>query len=174
MFKNLIPWKRRHNQLTVHRDEPTYQSQASDSLTQMRQEFDSLLSRFFDDQWLGSQLRDWPRAGAVSPFRSSLDMGWEEQGDAYVLRAEVPGFEPEDFDVKISGKLLTVEARHQEEKDSDNNGKDRRYGWFKQTVTLPYAADDTRIDARYHSGILELHLPKTEDARSKRIEVKAG
>lgn len=176
MFKNLIPWKQHRGQLAVHRDEPIRQQDAENHpLAKIRQEFDSLLNRFFDEQWFGSRTSSGlPSLWDDSNFHWNWDLGWEDKGNEYIFNAELPGFEPEDFDVKVSGNVLTVHAEHKEQTTGGKNGNGYRYGSFTRTFTLPHGADDSKIDARYHSGVLELHLPKTEEVKSKRIEVKSG
>ncbi len=175
MFKNLIPWKKRHGQLTVHHDEPTRESEQTDQGLSVREEFDALMNRFFDDSWMGGRLMgNLPSLWDDKFFGRNWDLGWEDKGNEYVFHAELPGFEADDFDIKVSGHLLSVHAEHKEERKGKKNGNGYRYGSFTKTATLPHGADDTKIDARYHSGILEVRLPKTEAAKSKRIEVKSA
>ncbi len=93
-----------------------------------------------------------------------------------VVRAEVPGFEPGEVDVQVSGNLLTVKAEKKEEKkgkDGDGRYEERRYRTFHQSVTLPPGTDPGKIEARYKNGLLEVHVPKSEQAKGKRIPVKA-
>jgi HSP20 family protein len=127
----------------------------------MRREFDSLFDRFF-----GS----WP---------SLFEQGWmggpgwgvdlEDTGTELVIRAEAPGFEAKDFDVQISGDLLTIQAERKEE-----GGKEEQRRWTRlhRTLSLPSGVDASKVEARYVNGILELHLPKTPEAQPRRIEVK--
>lgn len=159
MLGNLVPWKKKNESLTDWKstDHP---------LVRLRQEFDELWNRFWDD-WRTGTLS--PREG--TPFFGSR-MELEDQEKAYVLRAELPGFEPKDFDVKISGNVLTLKAEHREE-GKKGNGSYHRFGSFFESITLPQGVLADKIEARYHSGIIELHLPKSPDCQSKKIEVKA-
>ena len=91
-----------------------------------------------------------------------------------MFHADLPGFEPGDFDVKLSGNSLTVRAEHRHQQEDEKSGASYHYGSYSRTVTLPHGVDQDKIDARYHSGVLEVHLPKTEQARGKRIEVNAS
>ena len=167
MFKNLIPWKNQHGRLAVHHDEPTRANeQQRYSLTTMRDEFDALMHRFFDDPWMQDRL--------MNEFPEKWDLGWQDEGNEYVFHAELPGFDSEDFEVKVSGNMLTVCAEHNEEKKHGKNGSGYRYGSFTRTFTLPHGVDEDKIGARYHSGVLEVHLPKTAEAQGKRIEVKSS
>ena len=160
MFDKLIPWKRNHHQggdrLTArHEDDP---------ISALRRDFDNLLSRLWDD---GGLSRREGRNGLASTLE------FDENDKEYVMTAELPGFDPSDIDVKVSGNLLTVKAEHKEESDGDN-GKLRRYGSFYESFTLPTGVKADAIDARYRSGVLEVHVPKDEATPAKRIEVRAA
>ncbi len=159
MFDKLIPWKRNHqggDSLSVRHDD--------DPITALRRDFDSLLSRLWDDGGL------WRRDGR-NWLASPLE--FDENEKAYVMTAELPGFNPSDIDVKVSGNLLTVKAEHKEESDGDN-GRLRRYGSFYESFTLPAGVKADAIDARYQNGVLQVHVPKDDSAPAKRIEVKAA
>jgi HSP20 family protein len=159
MFDKLIPWKRNHqssDSLSVRHDD--------DPITVLRRDFDSLLSRLWDDSGL------WRREGR-NWLASPLE--FDENEKAYVMTAELPGFNPSDIDVKVSGNLLTVRAEHKEESDG-GNGRLRRYGSFYESFTLPAGVKADAIDARYQNGVLEVHVPKDDSAPAKRIKVKAA
>lgn len=160
---NLIPWKKKNNnqqgrELTPYKGHP---------LAELRDEFDSLFDRF---------LSRWAEPfGDLIPSRfGGLDV---EDGDQeMVVRAEVPGFEPGEVDVQVSGNVLTVKAEKKEQKkgkDGDGHYEERRYRTFHRTVTLPPGTDPDKIEARYKNGLLEVHVPKSEEAKGKRIPVKA-
>jgi HSP20 family protein len=159
----LIPWKKKQQQANGGR---SLMTQPFDrSLAQLRDDFDSLLSRFWrgwpaiDDRWLQSGL-GW-----------SLDM--DEKDDAYIVRAEAPGFEADDFEVDVRGNYLNIRAEHKDEQENGEDGSRYRYGRFERTTTLPPGVDADNVTARYRSGILELQLPKKPDARGKRIAVQS-
>ena len=100
---------------------------------------------------------------------------WKKRhGNLSVRHAELPGFEPEDFDIKVTGDMLTVRAEHKDEKKEKNGGSSYHYGSFTRSFSLPHGVNEQNIDARYHSGVLELRLPKTAEVCSKRIEVKSA
>ena len=159
MFSKLIPWKKRNesgNALSIHKND--------DPITALRRDFDNLLTRFWDDGGLGS----WDRG---SMFRSSVDI--DENEKEYVMTAELPGFEPSEIDVKVSGNMLTVRAEHNE-KSNAKNGHTRRYCSFFESFTLPSGVKSNAVEANYRNGVLELHIPKDESTQAKRIEVTAA
>jgi HSP20 family protein len=99
-------------------------------------------------------------------------MDFDENEKEFVLKAEAPGFEPEDLDVQVSGNMLTIKAeKKKESKEKKGNGyfEERR---FERTITLPAGADTDHVEAKYHNGVLEIHLAKTEDAQRKKIPVQ--
>lgn len=157
MISKLIPWKKKNDIVgTRHDDHP---------MLRLRRDFDELFDRFWDDWWQ----RDLSVNGDWTGLGSRMDL--EDDEKEFVIHAELPGFEPDDFDVSISGNMLTIKAEHLEEGE-EKNGNYRRYGNFYESFTLPEGVLSDEIDARYHSGVLEIHLPKSEDFQSKRIEVK--
>jgi len=171
---NLIPWKKQTGNLKVRHDRPVWESDRDDyALARLRDDFDALMRHFFDDRWLGNRLMGAmpdPWEAAQQAFNG--DLGWEDKENEYVVHAELPGFDAEDFDVKLSSNTLTVRAEHKDETREDNGGASYRYGSFTRTFTVPRGVDEENVKARYHSGVLEVHLPKTERARGKRIEVQ--
>lgn len=133
-------------------------------LADLRQEFDSLLERFWSD---------FPRASAAwEDFGRFRGFEWQDEEDRYVLRAEAPGFNPAEFDVQIRGSQLVVSAEHKEEKQ-EKQGHGRFTGRLYESVTLPAGVLADQVDAKYRNGILEIHLPKSPEARAQRITVKA-
>lgn len=159
MISNLIPWKKKNELVNIRHE--------SHPLARMRREFDDLFDHMWDDWWDRDLSFDRQR----SWLGSRMDFAEEE--NEYVIRAELPGFEPEDFDVSVNGNMLTIKAEHRDEGGKKNGGY-RRYGSFYESLTLPDGVMCEEIDARYHSGILEIQLPKSEDFQSKRIEVKTA
>lgn len=153
MFK--WPWKKKESGDLVP-------IKGARSLSRAGDDFDSLFDRF----WAGWSGVPEPVCGLGHVW----DTGLEDKGDEFLIRAEAPGFESRDFDVRMSGNTLTIKAEHKDE-GKGKNGSSYRYGSFSRTMTLPAGVEKDRIDARYHNGILELHLPKNPDTGAKRIPV---
>lgn len=154
---SLIPWKRRSEE-----GGNALAERPRDVLVQMRRELDSLFDRFFSG---------WPTLAGESPVT-----GWgfdvDDTEKEIVVHAEAPGFEPDDFNVEIVGDNLVVKAEHKEE-EKRGNGHHFRQERLYRMVSLPNGLEAEKIDARYHNGVLEVHIPKGEEAQGKRITVKA-
>jgi HSP20 family protein len=113
-----------------------------------------------------SGLPEWP---ALQQSRWGLDV--DEQDDKIVVRAEAPGFEPDDFDIQIRDQRLTLCACQNSE-SSEEGGRQWQQQELYRSVTLPADVDAENVDAEYHNGILTLILPKTEQSKARRISVK--
>jgi HSP20 family protein len=95
----------------------------------------------------------------------------QESDSEIVVRADAPGFEPDDFKIEIRGDNLELCACQSEEKTQDEGG----YRWqrreFYRSVPLPAGVDAEKVDARYRNGVLSIKLPKTEEAKKRKIQV---
>jgi HSP20 family protein len=106
-------------------------------------------------------------------FPLSLDIYREK--DELVVKAELPGIKKKDLDISLEDDSLTIKAERKEEKvDEDNThySRERRFGRYSRSVTLPFHIDAEKTLATFKNGLLEIRLPKAEDAKSKHIEVK--
>ena len=99
----------------------------------------------------------------------------EEQDDAYVVEADLPGVQREDVNIELVGNQLTITG---EIKEKERKGvvrkRTRRVGRFEYRVTLPNQVDSEKIEAKLNDGVLQVRVPKTERAHRRRIEVKAS
>jgi HSP20 family protein len=113
----------------------------------------------------------WPFDTTAGAF--SLDM--YETADSVVVKAAVPGIKAEDVNITVSGDLLTIqgETRQEEEmKESTYHVRERQYGSFSRTISLPSMVVADKAEAEFENGILKLTLPKAEEAKPKVITVK--
>ena len=119
----------------------------------------------------------WERMRPVVEQASDIGHGeWvpvaetEDTGDAYVIRAELPGFQSDDINVEVRGEELYISGEMREE-DKRENALRRRTGKFSYRATLPGDADREKIDAKLADGVLTVRLPKSAPARSRKIEI---
>jgi HSP20 family protein len=156
---NLIPWKKKESigtALQPRRDR--------DPFSLIRSEFDQLFDRFYQDFF----------APLSTPggFPRLWELDWEDTDKEVIVRAEAPGFEVGDFDVQVSGNWLTIRAERKQTK-KNGNGQKTAERLFQRSLTLPPGVDPDKVEARYHSGVLELHFAKLPEAMGKRITVKS-
>jgi HSP20 family protein len=157
---NLVPWKKRESNGGESLVRPT-----DYPLSRMRDEFDALFDRFFG-RWPVPFAGEWD-----VPRPWGLDM--DDTGKEVTVRAEAPGFEAGEFDVAVSGNVLTIKAEHKQEAGDKKNGYRSSERRLHQSVTLPPGTDPDKVEARYRNGVLEVRLPKTAEAQGRRITVKS-
>ena len=161
-MKSIIPWRNKSRQ---SRDD-LFET----PLVRLRDEMDNLFERFFGEGWAPSALRDW--TGGMGPL---LDMSETESDIA--IKAELPGVDPKDVDIRIEGNMLTIRGEKKQEKDErqkDYHRVERRYGGFQRTIQLPASIDANKVDASYKDGILTVKISKRADAKPKKIDVRSS
>lgn len=100
-----------------------------------------------------------------------------ENKDQLVLEAELPGMNPEDVNISIENNILTIHGERKfEKKDEGDNFHrvERSYGSFTRSFTLPPTVSSENANAEFENGILRLTLAKREEAKPRRIEIKAN
>ena len=136
------------------------------------------MERFLDDMWrrpfpslLG---RDrWLPVRPMSIRMPSLDVYEEE--DSVVVKAELPGMKKEDVEVNLAGETLTIKGEKKDEKEVKEDNyyrRERSYGSFLRSVGLPCEVKSDEIKASFKDGVLEIRMPKTEEAKKKSVSVK--
>jgi HSP20 family protein len=121
--------------------------------------------------WAGED-GDWP-VGA-SYFLPRADV--VETENELEVTVDLPGMKPEEVNVEVKNGDLWITGKRAEEKEE--KGKtyhrvERRYGEFRRVLSLPAAIDSDKVAAKYDNGVLKVTIPKMEEAKPKRIEVKA-
>lgn len=99
-----------------------------------------------------------------------------ESGEKFVVEMELPGVDPEQVEVEVEDHTLTVSGKREfsrEVKEESYHRIERRYGSFTRSVTLPATAGSDQIQATFEKGVLRIEVPKREEAKPKKITVKA-
>ena len=102
--------------------------------------------------------------GSSSNTASSFRTDIRDEGDKFVLEAELPGFKKEDIKLDLKDGVLTISAQHSEENEEKKNSyirRERRYGSFSRSFDVSGIQED-HITASYSNGVLELSLPKAQ------------
>lgn len=97
-----------------------------------------------------------------------------EEGDNIVVKAEIPGLDRNDIDVQVENNILTLRGERKREKEvkSENLFRTERfYGSFTRSFTLPVSVDTEKIRAEYRDGVLQVTMPKVEEAKPRKIKV---
>lgn len=128
------------------------------------------MNRLFEDSLSRSKTTDEMAMGAWTP---AVDIF--ETPEEVVLRADLPGVDLADIDVRIENSMLTLRGERKflkEAKDEDYHRIERSYGTFSRSFQLPGAIDQGGIKATHKEGVLQVHLPKREETRPKQIKVE--
>jgi HSP20 family protein len=115
----------------------------------------------------------WSRAGETEVTPPMVDV-FEEKDDI-VVKAELPGMDKENIEVNLTDHTLTIkgEKKKEEEVKKENYYRaERSYGSFLRSLQLPKEVHADKVKASFKNGILEVRMPKTEEAKAKEVKVK--
>lgn len=128
------------------------------------------------DNLFGGLLRPSRYLAEQRQGRQSPAIDLVEKDDVYELRAELPGIEKEDLHISVEDGILTINAQtkneHREEKDGRVIRQERYLGKYVRSLRLGNNIDESRIDANYVDGVLTVLIPKPDEVKPKKIEVK--
>jgi HSP20 family protein len=128
-----------------------------------REPFYRLFDSFFNTDVQGEETRAW-----VPP----VDI--QENADAYLFHAELPGLTKEDIHITLENNVLRVSGERKLEKDAKKENYhrvERTYGTFTRTFTLPTQVDADKVLAAFENGILTITVPKAEQAKPRQIAI---
>ena len=134
------------------------------------------MNRLFDESFRGVGRpvadEDWALGGTWAP---AVDI-FEQDGNI-VLKAEVPGIDAKDVDIRVENNMLTFRGERKfddEVKHDSYHRVERSYGSFSRSFTLPSVVDTEKIRAEYKDGVLRVTLPKKEEAKPKQIAISVS
>ena len=126
------------------------------------------------------RLLDQTFGGFGLPALATESVGWappvdiEEQDDAYVIEAEVPGVSKDDVNIELVSNELTITGEIKErEREGILRKRTRRVGRFEYRVRLPEQVDPNNVEAKLTDGVLSVRVPKQEQAERRRIQVQS-
>jgi len=114
-------------------------------------------------------------SGTATAWAPALDIS--ERKDAYLVTVELPGVEADDLEITLEDGLLTIQGERQFAHDSSEqqfHRVERRYGAFRRSITLPAQVQAEQIEASFDNGVLQIVVPKMEEAKPQRIQVRPG
>lgn len=125
-----------------------------------------LMDRFFEESFPRAAERLGMSSLAVDVYQTDKDV---------VVKANIPGVKPEDIDITVTGDVLTIKGEHKEEQKVERENyfyQERRFGSFNRSITLPVPVQTDKAEAKFENGVLELTLPKAEEAKARRIPIR--
>jgi HSP20 family protein len=131
----------------------------------MRRAMDRMFdNELFNEDW--NQTMNW-----------NLPLDVSELEDGYVVKASLPGVNPDDLEITYNNAMLTIRANvkaEEEKKGETYHMRERRYGTFSRSISLPSSIQADAIDASYDAGVLTLRLPKSEEVKPRKIQIQSG
>ena len=121
-----------------------------------------------------------PRPGAAGGgVAAGLAIDLRENADAFVITASVPGVAPDDVDITVLGDTLRISGERREDREQQGEEgrwivRERRFGAFERTISLPTTVKADRAAAEFKDGVLTITLPKADEAKPRTIPVRAG
>jgi len=139
------------------------------------QEFENLLARY-NKSSASNPGTSMTSELSFADWAPSVDI--EEEEDKYLIKADLPGVDKKDIDVKLENGVLSIRGEKQTEKETGKGSKrhrtERFHGTFARSFTLPDAVKADKVDASYKDGVLSLTIPKAEEAKPKSIDIKVS
>jgi HSP20 family protein len=140
----------------------------------------SEMNRMFDDMFGRLMRRPGGQQGAqlegVTEWAPAIDVVTKD-GDL-VVRAELPGVKQEDVDITLQNNVLTISGERKAEQEEERGGyfvRERRYGSFSRSLSLPEGLDESKVHARYDNGVLEVTVEGAAAVQEpKRIQIEGS
>ena len=140
---------------------------------------EKMFEAWFEDFWSRPFPRMWRpgfgRLRGISLEAPALDV--YEQKDDVIVKAEIPGLTKDEIDISMKGNTLTIRGekkKEEEVKEEDYYRCERTYGAFSRSIELPVAVQTDKVNASFKNGVLEIRLPKTEEAKKSVVKVKVA
>lgn len=126
------------------------------------------VDRFLDRFW-SSPFFDLPASSLVPPLEVT------ENDNEFRVKMEIPGIDQKDLSITLTDGVLSVKGEKKSEQESKNDlcyCSEVSYGSFERAVAVPSNVDGDKVSAKYENGVLSIVLPKREEAKPKKVEIK--
>ncbi len=139
-----------------------------DPISEMMQ-LQNAVDRLFESD-LTSTMPLWRRSATA--WMLPLDV--IETEDEFIVKASIPGIHPDELDISLTDNVLTIkgEIKVEEAEDVRYHLRERRFGMFQRSISLPVPVNSDKVEAVYENGVLTLHIPKAEEVKPKHISIK--
>ncbi len=134
-------------------------------MVSMRRAMDRLIENTFSDD-MGQATAEW-----------GLPLDVVEDEDFFLVKASLPGIKPENVEVTFNKGMLSIRGEVKDESETTKGQyhlRERRFGAFSRTISLPSSVKADDIQASYEDGVLLLKMPKSEEVKPKRIQISSG
>ena len=136
--------------------------------------FGGLVDQLFrDDPRFSARYADWPAPPTRSEsWKPAVDV--HEEDEAFVLAVDLPGMGKDAVDINVEDQILSIsgERKFDEKSEKDSYRRlERGYGKFTRSFSLPTNVDSAKVEAKFSNGVLTVTVPKSDAARSRRIEI---
>jgi HSP20 family protein len=142
----------------------------------MQSEMNRMFDEVFGNLTRGGVRQQQQQGMLATQWAPALDV-LQEDGDI-VVRAELPGVKQEDVDITFQNGVLTISGERRAEEQREGSGyyvRERRYGSFRRSMTLPEGVDESKIHARFQDGVLEVRVEGAAAVREpRRIQIEGG
>ncbi len=121
------------------------------------------------------RLFERPTTRGTNDWSIALDVA--ENDDAYMVKATVPGINPDHIEIVLEDDVLSLKGEILRDEEVENvkyHVRERRYGSFSRSIRFPTAVNGDAVEATYNNGILSLNIPKAEAVKPKRISINAS
>jgi HSP20 family protein len=135
-------------------------------LRQMQENMNRLWHSFSSGEGNGQDVESW-----------AIPLDVVQQGDNIVVKATVPGVNPEDIDVSIENDVLSIKGHTKEEREHQEGNylmRERRSGSFYRALRLPDTVDSDKAQPHYEHGVLSITFPRMESKKAKRLQITRG
>jgi HSP20 family protein len=142
-------------------------------LSRWERDMERMMEDFFGRRTRPWWPERWFRTEEMEVTAPAVDL-YEEKDDI-VVKAELPGIDKNNIEVNITDHMLTIKGEKKKEdeiKEENYYRSERSYGSFIRTLELPKDVHTDKVKASFKDGILEVRLPKTEEAKAKEVKVK--
>jgi len=128
------------------------------------------------ERMLGN-LYDDGEMGFGEPLNLRMPLDVVENDEEFVVKADVAGIDPEQIEITYTDNNLSIKGEVSDEREEEGEEgryhlRERRYGTFSRTISMPGSVDVENIQAETENGVLKIHLPKKEEVKPRRIEIK--
>lgn len=146
----------------------------SSELFRMERLFDDFVRRPWASPWFSMDFPRRLRFWEEQEFKTPAVEMYEEKDDL-VVKAELPGMKKEDLEINVTENLLTIRGEKKKEEKIEEKGtyySERSYGSFERCIEIPRDVQTEKAQASFKDGVLEIRLPKTEEAKRKEVQIK--